>query len=179
MKDFKIVLSEEQIKNRVKELGQRITADYQGKKPIVVCMLKGAILFFSDLIRQLDLPLTIEFARLSSYKNGVSSGDIEIIDTIKTDIAGKDVLIVEDVVDSGKTLAFFKNMLLKQNPASVKICALLDKPEKRKTQVDVDYTGFTLGDKFVIGYGLDYAERFRELPFLAAVDSEEEAKSKL
>ena len=179
MRDFKVVLTEEQIKKRVIELGKTITNDYQGKKPIIICMLKGAILFFSDLIRQLDLPLTIEFARLSSYKNGISSGDIEIIDTLKADITNRDVLIVEDVVDSGKTLAFFKDLLLKQNPASVKICAFIDKPEQRKQTVDVDYVGFSLGNGFVIGYGLDYAERFRELPFLAVVDSEEEAKSKL
>ena len=171
MAKYKIVLSEEQIKNRVIELGKQINEDYKGKSPIIICMLKGAIIFFSDILRQLSLPLSMEFVRLSSYKNGTSSGEMEVVNPLTTDIAGKDVIIVEDVVDSGKTLSYFVNMLKEKNPASIKICAFLDKPERREAEVKVDYVGFRVECGFVIGYGLDYAERYRELPFLAEINS--------
>ena len=171
MAKYKIVLSEEQIKNRVIELGKQINEDYKGKSPIIICMLKGAIIFFSDILRQLTLPLSMEFVRLSSYKNGTSSGEMEVVNPLTTDIAGKDVIIVEDVVDSGKTLSYFVNMLKEKNPASIKICAFLDKPERREAEVNVDYVGFRIECGFVIGYGLDYAERYRELPFLAEINS--------
>ena len=171
MAKYKIVLSEEQIKNRVIELGKQINEDYKGKSPIIICMLKGAIIFFSDILRQLSLPLSMEFVRLSSYKNGTSSGEMEVVNPLRTDIAGKDVIIVEDVVDSGKTLSYFLNMLKAKNPASIKICAFLDKPERREAEVNVDYVGFRVECGFVIGYGLDYAERYRELPFLAEINS--------
>ncbi len=174
MKNFKIVLTEEQIQKRVVELGKEISRDYAGKKPIVVCMLKGAIVFFADIVRNLDLPIYMEFARLSSYRNGTTSGDLEVIVDISPDIEGKDIIIIEDVVDSGKTLSYFIQLLKKKNPASVKICAFLDKPERRTVDIDVDYVGFKINCGFVIGYGLDYAERYRELPYLAEVTSIEE-----
>lgn len=171
MSKYKIVLSEEQIQARVKELGEQINRDYKGKTPVVICMLKGAIVFFSDVVRCLDVPLTMEFVRLSSYKNGMSGGDLEVVSDINIDIKGKDLLIIEDVVDSGKTLSFFIELLKKREPASVKICAFLDKPERRTAEVNVDYVGFRVECGFVIGYGLDYAERFRELPYLAEINS--------
>ncbi len=171
MNNYKIVLSQEQIQNRVKELGEQINRDYQGKTPVVICMLKGAIVFFSDVVRCLNIPLTMEFVRLSSYKNGTTSGELELVTDINIDIKGKDILIIEDVVDSGKTLSFFIELLKERNPASVKICAFLDKPERRTAEVNVDYVGFRVNCGFVIGYGLDYAERFRELPFLAEINS--------
>ncbi len=174
MKNFKIVLTEEQIQKRVVELGKEISRDYAGKKPIVVCMLKGAIVFFADIVRNLDLPIYMEFARLSSYRNGTTSGDLEVIVDISPDIEGKDIIIIEDVVDSGKTLSYFIQLLKKKNPASVKICAFLDKPERRTVDIDVDYVGFKINCGFVIGYGLDYAERYRELPYLAEVTSIDE-----
>lgn len=174
MKKLKVVLSEKQIQERVAELGKQITADYKGKRPVIICMLKGAVVFFSDLIRNLDVPLSMEFVRLSSYRNGTSSGEMQIINDLNVDVNGKDVLIVEDVVDSGKTLSFFIDLVKKQNPASVKICAFLDKPERRTVNVDVDYVGFRVECGFVIGYGLDYAESFRELPYLAEIQSTEE-----
>ncbi len=174
MSKYKVVLSEEQIQSRIKELGAQINRDYKGKTPVVICMLKGAIVFFSDVVRCLDIPLTMEFVRLSSYKNGTTSGDMELITDIDIDITGKDLLIIEDVVDSGKTLSFFIELLKKRNPASVKICAFLDKPERRTVDVKVDYVGFRVECGFVIGYGLDYAERFRELPYLAEINSPED-----
>jgi hypoxanthine phosphoribosyltransferase len=169
MNNFRIVLSEEQIQSRVKELGKKITSDYQGKSIVVICMLKGAIVFFSDIVRNLNLPLSMEFARLSSYKNGTSSGEMEVVHDISSDITGKDVLIIEDIVDSGKTLSYFVKLLNEKNPASIKICAFLDKKERREVEVNVDYAGFDIDCGFVVGYGLDYAERYRELPFLAEV----------
>lgn len=169
MNNFRIVLSEEQIQSRVEELGKKITSDYQGKSIVVICMLKGAIVFFSDIVRNLNLPLSMEFARLSSYKNGTSSGEMEVVHDISSDITGKDVLIIEDIVDSGKTLSYFVKLLNEKNPASIKICAFLDKKERREVEVNVDYAGFDIDCGFVVGYGLDYAERYRELPFLAEV----------
>lgn len=171
MKPLKVVLSEEQIQKRVQELGKEISLDYQGKQPVVICMLKGAIVFFSDIVRNLTIPISMEFARLSSYRNGTVSGKMEVVNDITADISGKDILIIEDVVDSGKTLAYFIELLKKKNPASVKICAFLDKPERRCAEVNVDYVGFRIECGFVIGYGLDYAERFRELPYLAEINS--------
>lgn len=174
MKKLKVVLSEKQIQERVAELGKQISADYKGKRPVIICMLKGAVVFFSDLIRNLDVPLSMEFVRLSSYRNGTSSGEMQIVNDLNVDVNGKDVLIVEDVVDSGKTLSFFIDLVKKKNPASVKICAFLDKPERRTVNVDVDYVGFKVECGFVIGYGLDYAESFRELPYLAEIQSTDE-----
>lgn len=176
MKKLKVVLSEKQIQERVAELGKQISADYKGKRPVIICMLKGAVVFFSDLIRNLDVPLSMEFVRLSSYRNGTSSGEMQIVNDLNVDVNGKDVLIVEDVVDSGKTLSFFIDLVKKKNPASVKICAFLDKPERRTVNVDVDYVGFKVECGFVIGYGLDYAESFRELPYLAEIQSTDELK---
>lgn len=167
--NFKVILTEDQIQKRVKELGEQITLDYQGKTPVLICMLKGAIVFFSDIVRHLKVPLSMEFARLSSYRNGTTSGEMEVIHDISSDIKGKDILIVEDIVDSGKTLDYFCKLLKKKKPASVRICTFLDKKERREVDIKVDYTGFEIPCGFVIGYGLDYAERFREFPFLAEV----------
>ena len=168
-KYYKQTVSAQEIQARVKELGKQITQDYQGKSPVVICMLKGAVYFFADLTKNIDLPIMIDFARLSSYRNGTVSGEMQVIADITTNITGKDVLIVEDIVDSGKTLSYFVKMLEKQNPASIKICAFLDKKERREVDIKVDYVGFDIPNYFVIGYGLDYAEKYRELPFLAEV----------
>ena len=168
-KYYKQTVSAQEIQARVKELGKQITQDYQGKSPVVICMLKGAVYFFADLTKNIDLPIMIDFARLSSYRNGTVSGEMQVIADITTNITGKDVLIVEDIVDSGKTLSYFVKMLEKQNPTSIKICAFLDKKERREVDIKVDYVGFDIPNYFVIGYGLDYAEKYRELPFLAEV----------
>lgn len=169
MKNYNILIDKTQIQARVKELGEQISKDYAGKEPIIICMLKGAVYFFADLIKNINIPIMIDFARLSSYRNGTTSGEMEMIANITTEIQGKDVIIVEDIVDSGKTLSYFINLLNSKNPASIKICSFLDKEEKRQVEIKVDYIGFDIDCGFVIGYGLDYAEKFRELPFLAEI----------
>lgn len=167
--NYRILLTSEQIQKRVKELGEQITKDYKDNPPVIICMLKGATYFFADLTRNINLPITFDFARLSSYKNGITSGEMELISNITTEIKDKDILIVEDIVDSGKTLSYFINLLREKEPKSIKICTFLDKKQSRKVPIDADYVAFDIDCGFVIGYGLDYAERFREFPFLAEV----------
>lgn len=169
MENYKIILDHETIEKRVKELGAKITEDYQGKEPVVICMLKGAVYFFADLTKNIKLPLMIDFARLSSYRSGTTSGQMELIYDITAKIEGRDVILVEDIVDSGKTLKYFIELLKKRNPSSVKVCAFLDKKERREVNIEADYVGFDIPCGFVIGYGMDYAEKYRELPFLAEV----------
>lgn len=167
--DYRVILTKEQIEKRVKELALTLSKDYEGKTPVMICMLKGAIYFFSDLSKNMTTPIIIEFARLSSYKNGMDSGEMELISNITADIKGKDVILVEDIVDSGKTLAYFIKLLKEKNPATIKICSFLDKETRREVDVKVDYVCFDIDCGFVIGYGLDYAQKYRELPFLAEV----------
>ena len=167
MEEYRVILDQETIQKRVKELGEQITRDYAGKEPVIICMLKGAVFFFADLTKNIKLPVMIDFARLSSYKNGTVSGQMELVYDITAQIERKDVILVEDIVDSGKTLSYFIKLLKNRNPNSVKICAFLDKKERREVNINVDYVGFDIPCGFVIGYGLDYAEKYRELPFLA------------
>ncbi len=169
MDNVKVVLTEEQIRNRVKELAEKISKDYAGKDPVIICMLKGAVYFFADLTKNMSIPIKIDFARLSSYKNGTTSGVMEIISNITSNIENKDILIVEDIVDSGKTLSYFVRLMKEKNPASIKICAFLDKKERREVQINVDYVGFDIPCGFVVGYGMDYAERYRDLPYLGEI----------
>lgn len=169
MENYKILIDADTIAARVKELGEEITRDYKGKEPVMICMLKGAVYFFSDLTKNIKLPLMIDFARLSSYRNGTTSGQMELIYDITAKIEGRDVILVEDIVDSGKTLSYFIGLLKRRNPASVKICAFIDKKERREVDIKADYVGFDIPCGFVIGYGLDYAEKYRELPFLAEI----------
>lgn len=169
MDNYRVLLTQEQIQSRIKELGAEITRDYAGKEPVIICMLKGAVYFFADLTKNINLPIMIDFARLSSYRNGTTSGKMELIANITAKIEGKDVLIVEDIVDSGKTLAYFINLLKEKNPSSIKICSFLDKKERREADINPDYVGFDIPCGFVIGYGLDYAEKYREFPFLAEI----------
>lgn len=170
--NYKILLTEKKIQKRVKQLGKIISRDYQGKEPVIICMLKGAVYFFADLIKNIDIPVMIDFARLSSYRNGTTSGKMELIADITAEIENRDVIIVEDIVDSGKTLSYFINMLEEKHPASIKICTFLDKKERREVDITADYIGFDIPCGFVIGYGLDYAERYREFPFLAEIINE-------
>lgn len=172
--NFKVLLSYEDIQKRVKELAEQITLDYSSvdnsiRRPVFICTLKGAIYFFSDLTRNIKRPIMLDFAKLSSYKNGTVSGDMEMQSDITTDIEGRDVIIVEDIVDSGKTLKFFVDLLKTRNPRSIKICAFLDKKERRVVDIKADYVGFDIPCGFVVGYGLDYAEKYRELPYLAEI----------
>lgn len=159
-----ILISSEEIRDAVKKLGARITRDYAGKEPVMIGILKGAVLFFSDLIRQIDLPLRTEFMAISSYGSATkTSGVVRILKDLDQDISGKDVIIVEDIVDSGLTLSYLKRALLERGPSSIRIVALLDKPARRKVELVPDYFCFEIPDAFVVGYGLDFDERYRNL----------------
>ncbi len=170
MGEHNILISKEQIEHRVKELARQITDDYKGTDLVIICMLKGAVYFFADITKNLELAFTMDFARLSSYKSSTESGKIESICNITTDVNGKHVLIIEDIIDSGKTLNYYINDLKKLNPASIKLCALLNKPSRRVMPVTIDYLGFEIEDKFIVGYGLDFDEKYRELPYIAVLD---------
>ena len=172
--NFKILLTPEQIQDRVKELASQITLDYSSvdnsiRRPVFICTLKGAVYFFADLTKNIKRPIMLDFAKLSSYRNGTTSGEMDMQSDITTDIEGRDVIIVEDIIDSGKTLKFFVEHLQKRNPKSIKICAFLDKKERREVNIQANYVGFDIPCGFVVGYGLDYAEKYRELPYLAEV----------
>lgn len=170
---LRVLLSEEQIKVRVKELGARITEEYKGKDLMIIGVLKGCMIFLSDLVREIKLPLTMDFMVVSSYGSATkSSGVVRIIKDLERDITDKDVLIVEDIVDSGLTLSYLIENLKSRNPRSVKLCSLLDKPDRRKTDVYIEYTGFRIPDEFVVGYGLDYDEVYRNLPFVCVLKPE-------
>ena len=174
LEDMKsILISEEEIAKRVKELGKQLTEDYKGKELLVVGILKGCMLFLSDLVRTIDLPLTLDFMVVSSYgATTKSSGVVRIVKDLEREIEGKDVLIVEDIVDTGLTLSYLVENFKARNPKSVKVCSLLDKPDRRKAQVDIQYVGFKIPDEFVVGYGLDYGENYRNLPFVCVLKPE-------
>ena len=163
----RVLLSETQIAERVREVAKQIDEDYKGKEVIAVCILKGSVIFFADLIRAMKTPTSVEFMKVSSYGGGTtSSGRLSVSLDILSNIEGKDVLIVEDIIDSGHTMYALKQMLQTRNPASLRIVTLLDKPARRVTDITADYTCFEIEDEFVIGYGLDYAERYRDLPYV-------------
>ena len=163
----RILLSEDQIKARIAELGRELTADYAGKNPIFIGVLKGVVMFFADMIRAIPLDCQIDFMAVSSYGGGTqSSGKIRIQKDISVDLAGRHVVILEDILDSGLTLSHTAAYLKTKGPASLKICTLLDKPDRRKAEVQADYVGFTIPNLFVVGYGLDYDEKYRNLPYI-------------
>lgn len=160
-----ILITREQLKEAVEALGKRITSDYEGKRPVFVCILKGASMFFADLIRQVDLPLEIDFMVVSSYGASTkSSGEVRLLKDLDRSILGRDVIIVEDIVDSGMTLNYIKKLMLSRGAASLRIATLLDKPARRVAPLTVDYSCFNIPDAFVVGYGLDYDEVYRNLP---------------
>ena len=162
----RILLKREEIAVKVRELGEQITRDYAGKKPVLVCILKGASVFFTDLIREIDLPLTLDFMAISSYGSATkTSGVVRILKDLDNDILGKDVIVVEDIVDSGITLSYLTKILVQRGAKSLRIAALLDKPARRKVKdLIVDYRCFDIPDAFVVGYGLDYDQTYRNLP---------------
>ncbi|MBQ9728045.1 MAG: hypoxanthine phosphoribosyltransferase [Clostridia bacterium] len=165
-----VMVGEEAIAKRVKELAAQLDKLYEGRRPVVVCILKGSVVFFSDLIRNMKTTLTIDFMSVSSYGNGTKSkGELTIKKDLTTDIEGRDVLIVEDIIDSGNTLYNLKKLLNARLPASVNIVTLLDKPDRREAPIEPEYTGFVIEDEFVIGYGLDYAEDYRNLPYVGVL----------
>ena len=171
----RVLISEEQIQRRISELAAQITEDYRDKEPILVCILKGAVLFYSDLTRRIDTHISMDFMSVSSYGDGtVSSGKLTIRQDLSKSVEGRHVIIVEDIVDSGRTLSLLKAHLAEKQAASVRICSLLDKPSRRLEGLDLplDYKGFQVENEFVVGYGLDYAERYRNLPYVGVLKSE-------
>jgi hypoxanthine phosphoribosyltransferase len=169
--NLEILFSEQQIADRIAELGAEITRDYADKDLVLVGVLKGSCVFMADLMRKIDLPLTIDFMSVSSYKDGtVSTGDVEILKDLSNPIRDKDVIVVEDIIDTGLTLARLLEILGSRGARSIRLASFLDKPEPRvKTEIKIDYTGFVVPNKFVVGYGLDAAGRYRNLPFIAVV----------
>ena len=169
----KVLYSEEELAKRIEELGKIITTDYEGKNLLVVGILKGSDIFMSDLVRKINLPIKLDFMMVSSYGNSTeSSGVVKIMKDLENNISDQHVLIVEDIIDSGLTLNYLKAMLETRNPQSVKICTLLDKPARRKAPVPVDYVGFEVPDEFIVGYGIDYAEKYRNLPSIGVLKRE-------
>lgn len=169
------LISQEEIQSRVKEIGAQISKDYAGEEICLICVLKGGIMFMVDLAKEITIPVTMDFMAVSSYGNEqVSSGIVKIVKDLDDPIEGKHVLIVEDIIDSGRTLHYLINMLKERNPASIEVCTLLDKPEQRLVDVPVAYVGFVIPDQFVLGYGLDYEQRYRNLPYVGVVKPEKE-----
>ena len=163
-KDFeKVLVSKTDLQKRIKELGKQISNDYKDSKPMFIGILKGSVFFVTDLLRELTIPAYIEFMAVSSYGASTeSSGEVRLTKDLNVPIADRDIIIVEDIVDTGNTLSYLKRLLEQRNPKSVKICTLLDKPERRKVDLEADYVGFTIPDEFVVGYGLDYNEDYRQ-----------------
>jgi len=167
----KVLFSEDEIKQVVARLAAEIKQDYQGKQPLLIGVLKGSFVFMADLIRQLQLPVEVDFVKLSSYGAGKeTSGKVKVVQGLKTPIKERDVLVVEDIVDTGLTLSFLLDYLRKKKPASLRLCALTDKPSRRQVPVTINYLGFTVPDKFIVGYGIDWNEKFRYLPDICFID---------
>lgn len=170
-----VMLSEEEVEAKVVEMAAQIDKDYQGKTVHLICVLKGSVFFCCELAKRITVPVTIDFMSASSYGNDTkSSGKLVIKKDLDESIEGLDCIIIEDIIDSGNTLSLTQKMLADRNPASLKLCTLLDKPARRETEVDVDYTGFTIPDEFVVGYGLDYAQKYRNLPYIGILEFVEE-----
>ncbi len=168
-----VLITREQLQKTVAELGARISRDYAGKNPIMVSVLKGAFVFMADLVREITVPCTVDFMAVSSYgKGSKSSGQVQIIKDLDTNIEGRHVIVVEDILDSGNTLSYLLELLRARRPASVRLCTLLDKPARRKVQVDIDYRGLEVPDEFIVGYGLDYAEQYRNFPEIGVLKHE-------
>jgi hypoxanthine phosphoribosyltransferase len=165
-----ILLSSEQVQARVAELGAQLAVDYTGRDPVLVSVLKGSIIFLADLVRAMPIPLSIDLMEVSSYGASTeSSGQVRILKDLSTSIEGREVVVVEDIIDTGLTLNYLLRYLHDKGPASIKICCLLDKPARRLAEIEIDYRGFTIPDRFVIGYGLDYGERYRNLPYIGVL----------
>lgn len=171
----KIFLPEHEVDLRIAEIAKQISDDYASKEVHLICVLKGSVFFMCELAKRITVPVTMDFMSVSSYGNDTkSSGVVKIVKDLDEPLDGKHVLVVEDIIDSGRTLSYLMEILSKRNPASLRLCTLLDKPERRVTQVQVDYTCFNIPDEFVVGYGLDYAQKYRNLPFIGIVEFVEE-----
>ncbi len=167
-----ILYSREEIAKKVKEIARLLDNEYAGKNPLILCILKGSAIFTSDLVREMEIPVQVDFAQVSSYGNSATSGMLKIKKDLDEDIAGRHVVIVEDILDTGNTLSALVDLLKQRNPASLKICALFDKPSRRVKPIQADFSGFTVPNEFLVGYGLDYAERYRQLPYVGILKPE-------
>ncbi len=166
----RVLFSEEELKNRVAEIAAQIDRDYADKQPLLISVLRGSFVFMADLVRQIHVPCTVDFMAVSSYGAGTSSsGQVKIIKDLSEQIEGRDLIVVEDILDSGNTLSYLLQLLQARKPASVQLCTLLDKPSRRVKEVEVAYSGFSIPDYFVVGYGLDYAEKYRNLPYIGVL----------
>ena len=169
---IRVMITEEELDKRIRELGSQISADYEGESIFLVCILKGAAMFACELAKRITVPVTMDFMATSSYGSGtVSSGEVKIKKDLDLPMEGRNVLIVEDIIDSGNTLNFLSQLFRDRNAKSVKMCTMLDKPDRREVDVDVDYTGFTIPDEFVVGFGLDYDQKYRNLPYIGVVEN--------
>ncbi|MBM4446767.1 MAG: hypoxanthine phosphoribosyltransferase [Chloroflexi bacterium] len=167
----KVLITQEEIRQAVAKLAAEIRWDYQGKQPLLIGILKGSFIFMADLVRELGLPVETDFVRLSSYGAGTeTSGKVKVVQGLKTPIKGRDVIVIEDIVDTGLTVSFLIDYLRKKKPASLKLCALTDKPSRHKVPVTIDYLGFTVPNKFIVGYGIDWNEKFRHLQDICCID---------
>ena len=170
---LKVLYTQEEIAARVKELGDQMYKDFEGKDPLFVSVLRGAFIFMADIVRACQVKSDVEFIAVSSYGNATtSSGAVQITHDIQQDISGRNLVVIEDILDSGNTLSYLLKILENRRPASIRLCTLLDKPERRVKPVTVDYTGFAIPDAFVVGYGLDYAEKYRNLPYIGILKPE-------
>ncbi len=170
----KVLLSEEEVDAKIKAIGDQISRDYEGKQVHLICVLKGGSFFMCELAKRITVPVSIDFMAVSSYGGSTQSGGVvKIVKDLDEPIKDKDVLVVEDIVDSGRTLSYLLEMLRARGPRSVRLCTLLDKPERRVVEVNVDYTGFEIPDHFVVGYGLDYDQKYRNLPYIGVVEFDE------
>lgn len=168
---IRVLLTEEEVDEKIKKLGEKISEDYAGKSVHLICVLKGGAFFMCELAKRITVPVSMDFMSVSSYGNGTeSTGAVKIVKDLDESIADKHVLIVEDIIDSGNTLHYLVEILYKRKPADIKICTLLDKPERRVADVHVDYVGFDIPDEFVVGHGLDYAQKYRNLPYIGVVE---------
>ncbi len=171
----RVLIPEEKVDERIAQLGEQISRDYEGKQVHLIGILKGSIFFICELAKRITVPVTMDFMSVSSYGAGTkSSGVVKLIKDLDESIEGKDILVVEDIIDSGHTLSYLLKNLSSRNPASIRLCTLLDKPERREVDVEVDYQGFSIPDEFVIGYGLDYDQRYRNLPYIGVLSLTEE-----
>ena len=174
MENIRVMISEEDVNKRIAEMGAQISKDYAGKEVHLIAILKGSVFFACELAKRITVPVSLDFMCVSSYGDATtSSGVVRIAKDLDESIEGKDVLIVEDIIDSGRTLYYLIDVLKKRNPKSIQLCTLLDKPERRERDVKVDYVGFEIPDEFVVGYGLDYAQKYRNLPYIGVVEGVE------
>ncbi|MEZ3487371.1 MAG: hypoxanthine phosphoribosyltransferase [Lachnospiraceae bacterium] len=171
---IKVLKSEEDVAKRIEEMGRQISEEYEGKQIHMICVLKGGVFFMCELAKRVSVPVSLDFMSVSSYGDGTaSSGVVRIAKDLDESLEGKDVLVVEDIIDSGRTLYYLLDILAKRRPASMKLCTLLDKPDRRVRDVKVDYVGFEIPDEFVVGYGLDYAQKYRNLPYIGIISGVE------